>query len=317
MTRASLIFTVKNEENSISNLLESILYQTKLPDEIIIVDGGSTDNTIKIINQYKNQLPINLIVKKGVNVPEGRNIAISSAKYDYIAATDGGCVLDKNWVYEITNPLKNNKIDVVSGTYIVTGESLFQKLTGKLIMYDFNKVDSNSFSPSSRSIAFRKKAWIDVGGYPEWLISGEDTYFNQKLRILGKKFYLNKKAIVYWESRKSSKKLFKQFFQYSQYDAIAMNNFASYYLRMIFWLSDAFFLITSLFWNLFFLLIIFFLIPFILFLMRMLVKLKKEFISPSNFIISLKILVIFELALVLGFSYGIVIKIFTFFRKAL
>ena len=94
--KVSLILTVKNEEKSINILLESILSQNKMPNEIVIVDGGSIDKTIEIIKEYKDSLPIKLIQKKGINVPRGRNIAIANSKYPIIAVTDGGCRLDQN-----------------------------------------------------------------------------------------------------------------------------------------------------------------------------------------------------------------------------
>ena len=47
--KASLVITIRNEEKSIEGLLDSILNQTKQPDQIVIVDGGSTDGTINKI----------------------------------------------------------------------------------------------------------------------------------------------------------------------------------------------------------------------------------------------------------------------------
>jgi len=311
LNKISLIFTVKNEEKSIQNLLESIIYQTKKPDEIIIVDGGSVDNTIKIIKKYQKKLPIKLIIRKGANVPEGRNIAISQAKNKIIAVTDGGCILDQNWIKEITKPLKNEKIDIVSGKYIVTGSRILQKLIGKLLMYDFNKVDSNSFSPSSRSIAFRKKVWEEVNGYPEWLISGEDTYFNRKLREKGKQFYLNKKAIVYWEARESFSKLFKQYYQYAYYDAIGLNNLGSYFLRIIFWLIFGFFILEFYFFNLFWLLFILFFLCIIITLIRIIYKLRTLKNSFKVYFFSFLIYFIFDTALFLGFLNGLFKNILT------
>ena len=49
----TLITTVLNEEETIGDFLKSLSSQTKLPDEIIIVDGGSTDKTLSIISNFK------------------------------------------------------------------------------------------------------------------------------------------------------------------------------------------------------------------------------------------------------------------------
>lgn len=51
--RVSLIFTVLNEEKSVKNLLDSLLKQTRKPDEIVVVDGGSKDRTVEILKQYR------------------------------------------------------------------------------------------------------------------------------------------------------------------------------------------------------------------------------------------------------------------------
>ena len=62
----SLCITVKNEEKSIGPLLDSIFAGTKKPDEIIIVDGGSTDKTLSVINNY--QLPLLPLKSKQQNL---------------------------------------------------------------------------------------------------------------------------------------------------------------------------------------------------------------------------------------------------------
>ena len=78
--KVSLICTLKNEEFSAKVLLDSLLSQSRLPHEIIIVDGGSIDRTVEIINSYiQKGAPIKLIIKGGANIAQGRNIAIKNA----------------------------------------------------------------------------------------------------------------------------------------------------------------------------------------------------------------------------------------------
>src|SRR4030042_3810424 len=97
----SVCLTVLNEENNISRLLKSLIYQNVNPDEIIIVDGGSKDKTIQIIRHFqKKDKKIKLIVKNCTR-SEGRNIACDIAKNEIIAMTDAGCIPKSNWLEEI------------------------------------------------------------------------------------------------------------------------------------------------------------------------------------------------------------------------
>ena len=104
----SLICTTLNEGSSIQKLLDSLVRQTRLPDEIIFVDGGSSDNTVAILERYasEHQLPLQVIVAPGANISQGRNIAIEAATGPIIASTDAGVRLDTRWLEEILKPLQ-------------------------------------------------------------------------------------------------------------------------------------------------------------------------------------------------------------------
>ena len=303
--KASLIITIKNEESTIENLLDSILNQRKKPDQIVIVDGGSTDGTLEIISKYKDILPIKLISHKNANIAKGRNLAISHAKYPIIAVTDAGCILDQNWYKEIVRPIEILNVDVVSGIYFGTGDSLFQKVVSQLLVYNFDKVKGDSFSPSSRSIAFKKKAWKRVKGYPEWLNYAEDTYFNRKLREIGCTFYLNKKAIVYWQMRSNILKLFKQHFNYAMYDAIGLNNIHSYALKMLFWYIFIFILTSSIMLNLYLLTFTILIVFLTLFSYVVFRKIGFSKLTIKKFFLGLVIIITVEITKFLGYFYGL------------
>ena len=116
-TKKALIITVFNEEKTINRLLESILIQTEKPNQVVLVDGGSTDDTVKRIKSYGNRFEV--VVKKG-NRSIGRNEAIRLADAEIIGITDAGCVLDKNWFKNITADLVGTDIDVAAGYYKAT-----------------------------------------------------------------------------------------------------------------------------------------------------------------------------------------------------
>lgn len=193
-----------------------------MSDEIIITDADSSDNTLSVISDFSlNDQGIKLILKKG-NRSVGRNEAIKNTKGDIIAVSDAGCILDKNWLKNITEPFKDPNIDVVSGYYNPVAVNVFEKCLAAYTCVMPDKLDENNFLPSSRSIAFRKKAWETVGGYPEQLETCEDLVFAKNLKKAGFKFKLQKNALVYWPMRKNLKEAFIQFYNYAKGDGEAI-----------------------------------------------------------------------------------------------
>lgn len=196
------------EEESINLFLASYLAQDTKADEVIIVDGGSTDSTTKIIEKFANKylnLNIRLIVDNTCNlkhsiapIAKGRNKGISIAKYENILVTDAGCKLDENWVKEISKPFMSDEVVAVAGWYEPTINNNFHKIFAEAMLPRLEKVNPKTFLPSSRSIAFKKKVWSKVGGYPEFTYTAEDTLFDINIIAKGYKFYFQPNAFVHW-----------------------------------------------------------------------------------------------------------------------
>lgn len=221
--RVSVIATVLNEEDSIRGLLSSLLSQTIPADEIILVDGGSTDNTVGIINEVKADNPtVKLFIETG-NIAKGRNFAVSKVKNSIIAQTDAGCELHNDWLKEITKPFKINKGDlVVAGFYHMIGGSAFQKALAPYCGVLPSRYDPRSFMPSGRSMAFTKSVFEKVGGYKESLDrAGEDTLFNYEILKNDIPIIRAPDALVDWQLPKNLKAALNKFYWYSKGDAQA------------------------------------------------------------------------------------------------
>jgi glycosyltransferase involved in cell wall biosynthesis len=178
----SVIATVLNEGESIRRLMDSLAAQTRPPDEIVIVDGGSRDNTVAILQEYAGRLPLRVLVEPGCNISAGRNRAIAAAQGDIIASTDAGVVLSAGWLEHLTAPFENPAAQVVSGFFRAEACTPFELAMGATVLPLVEEIDPATFLPSSRSVAFRKSAWAAVGGYPEWLDYCEDLIFDLRLR---------------------------------------------------------------------------------------------------------------------------------------
>lgn len=126
--KISFITTVYNEEKSIERFLDSLMIQGKKSDEVIIVDGGSSDETVRKITEHK--IKAKVFIKKG-NRSIGRNEAIRKATGDTILCSDAGNILDKDWVKNISEPFYDSNIDVVAGYYQGKAATIFQKSGGR------------------------------------------------------------------------------------------------------------------------------------------------------------------------------------------
>ncbi len=217
--KVSVCITVFNEEKSISDLLLSLLNQTKKPAEIIIVDAASVDKTVRIIRHWqKKDKRIRLLVQQ-CSRSEGRNIAVELAKNDIIAMTDAGCIAHKNWLERLISPFKHKEVGIVAGFYKMVGESPFQKAAAIFLGITPSKFDIN-FLPSTRSIAFRKEVYERIGGFSEELTeTAEDTIFSYQAINLGINFARVKTAIVEWRMPEKLEQFVEKMYSYAKGDA--------------------------------------------------------------------------------------------------
>jgi succinoglycan biosynthesis protein ExoA len=217
--KISVIMTVLNESGSIQGILSGLLSQTRKPDEIVIVDGGSTDGTIGIIEDMaRKDSAVRLIVENGVNISKGRNTAIRHAVYPLVAVIDGGCRPEKNWLESMVTPFEADpSVDAVKGIYRSDPRTQFEYFSGLLHWAGgLVELDDDKYPMSGRCSAFRKEIWERAGGYPEWLYTAEDTLYHEKLKSLQAKIALARRAVVYWRPRKDLRRLAKMYFLYGR-----------------------------------------------------------------------------------------------------
>lgn len=215
----SLIATVLNERINISAWLDGLLTQTKLPDEIVIVDGGSTDGTWEWLRETASQNSLLKVFQHKGNIASGRNFAIKNAQGNRVVVTDAGCIYDKNWFASIATPFTEEKkfIATAFGPWFDSNTALIPRLIAASTTpapAEFHK----DWLPSSRSVAFSKELWQNVGGYPEWIPICEDIIFDLKIFKAGTKPDYIRKPLVFWEPRQNLLDYCRQLFRYTKSD---------------------------------------------------------------------------------------------------
>lgn len=218
----TLISTVLNEGDNIHHMMNGLLKQSRQADEILIVDGGSTDNTVETIRSYQDRLPLKVIVRDGCNISEGRNLAIDTAKGDILVITDAGTRLSETWLENITQAmLDDSDTTVVAGFFKADPQNTFETAMGATVLPLEDEIDPGTFLPSSRSVALRKSVAQAINGYPEWLDYCEDLVFDMRLQKTHAPFVFAPDALVYFRPRETMFSYFKQYYRYARGDGKA------------------------------------------------------------------------------------------------
>jgi cellulose synthase/poly-beta-1,6-N-acetylglucosamine synthase-like glycosyltransferase len=192
-----------NEEGTISDTIKSLLNSDYPKDklEIIVINDGSTDNTAKIVREFKG---VKLFDKENTGKANSINQAIKKAKGDLIAIVDADSFPEELTLLKLANLLIDKKVGGVTSCILARNKKTFleklQAVEYTVIVWArklFEFVDSVSVTPGACSM-YRKSAVVDVGGFDEENIT-EDIEICWNLISKGYKIRMNLSAFT-WTS---------------------------------------------------------------------------------------------------------------------
>ncbi len=230
----SVAMTVLNEEATLPAFIPTLLEQTHPPAEVVICDGGSSDNTLALLDGLQNRskdhgVPIRVISRLGANISEGRNAAIRETRHALIAVTDSGIRLESDWLEQLVRVMEANWADPdvkgVAGFFLPEVVGAFETALAGTTMPFRHDVDAARFLPAGRSMLFQRAAWEEVEGFPEWLDYCEDLVFDQQIEHLAqgrcKAMPLAEFSVVRVRPRANYRSFYKQYFLYARGDGKA------------------------------------------------------------------------------------------------
>ena len=222
--RISLVVTLLNEVSLLPDFLDSIIGQTSPPDELILIDGGSTDGSVAELKKYQTKFPLPLIVKiKKGNISTCRNYGVLLAKNSLIAFTDLGCLPDKNWLAELVATYNQTGCPVVAGYYYGLAKN---KLEQAMLPYSLvmpRQLNPRKFLPASRSMLIDKKLFQHLGGFDKKLAVSEDYDLAKKIEKSATQSHqqliaFNLAAQVGWYPRHNLAEFSRMIYRQTKYD---------------------------------------------------------------------------------------------------
>src|SRR6185312_15686556 len=220
MIKISVVIPVRNEADSIAALLDALLSQSLPPAEILITDGGSTDRTREIVEEYSKTHPsIRLFCEKFALPGRGRNLAAMNASCDWLAFIDAGVVPMRHWLERMAECVKAGPgIDVVFGSWEPVTNSFFKECAAIAYAYvpDPENIEEIKKARAIFSSLMRRAVWERVGGFREDLRSAEDNLFINKISEAGFNIDYAAEALVLWTMQPTWWRTFKRFVSYSK-----------------------------------------------------------------------------------------------------
>jgi len=220
----SILIPVKNEGKFIRQCLDGI-YSQKIDEEfeVIIIDSGSTDDTVNIIKEYDVQL--HHINPSSYHHSKTRNLLVQKAKGDIFVFTVGDAIPYNNfWLKELVSPLKENAVAASYSRQIPREESnpvdshfiknafppyKIEKKLGNLMEYDYALHWDDLIFFSDVSSAYRKEIW-EKFKFDENLRYGEDQAIAKKILEDGYTIVYNPSSIIIHSHEENSKTIFKR-----------------------------------------------------------------------------------------------------------
>jgi glycosyltransferase involved in cell wall biosynthesis len=228
----SVVIPVLDDREGTREVLEALAGQSRLPDECVVVDGGSTDGTTELLASWRAPFPLRTVTQPGRSIAASRNAGITAARHDWIACTDAGCLPAGNWLAAID--AARGSSDFVAGVVEIDARTPLERV---LAVTHYPARDELVDPPAwirwshrlfgrgyaqersgGGNMAFRKSIWREVGGFPEEVYAGEDRALTTAVARAGYRVMRAPDAVVAWRPPSTWMANAKMFYTYSRGD---------------------------------------------------------------------------------------------------
>jgi succinoglycan biosynthesis protein ExoA len=218
----SVIVPARDEERSIDATLTALRRQDYPALQIIVVDGGSTDGTVAVVERHMAEDPrIELLPNPRGIIPAALNIALAAARGRWLVRMDAHSTVDESYVGAAVARLHEGCWGGVGGRKDGTGTTPAGRaiaaalgspfgVGGSVYHYGTEEqpVDHVPFGAYPTDLVRR------LGGWDERLVANEDFEFDYRLRRSGAVLLFDPRLKITWQSRQTVRSLYRQYRRY-------------------------------------------------------------------------------------------------------
>jgi len=224
-----------NEAKYVENILKFFSESLPKNKELYIIDGGSTDGTIAIVEKWaKEDNAIHLLNNPHKYVPQALNLGLKSSSGEIIVRLDAHTLYSKDYFEKIMETFEKTGADIVGGPMNPIGETAIQKAIASATSgwfgignSKFHDVNFSGYTDSVYLGAWKREIFNDVGYFDEQMKRNQDDEFHYRAKSKGKTIYLNPEIKSTYFPRSSYKALFSQYFQYGLYKPLVIKKIKS------------------------------------------------------------------------------------------
>jgi glycosyltransferase involved in cell wall biosynthesis len=210
----SVVVPTLNDRAGLDELLHALAAQTRRPDEVVVVDGGSTDGTLELLEVWRGTagVPVKVVTGDSLTIGAARNAGVEAACHDWIACTDAGCRPVPEWLGAID--AARGEADFIAGVVVIDGRTPFERALALTHYPSPDELDDsglfvrvshrlfgrgyNAERVGGAYMTFTKSAWRRVGGFPAELTASEDHAFSSAVVTRGLRVTRARNAAVRW-----------------------------------------------------------------------------------------------------------------------
>jgi glycosyltransferase involved in cell wall biosynthesis len=211
----SVVVPVRDDPKGLVLALEGLAQQSRPPDEVTVVDAGGGYETDRVVDRFRNALPLDTLHIGAAYPGSARNAGLQAARHPWVAFVDAGTRPTREWLNALAAAAEREpRADVICGCYVPRIKDEWDWAACASYVAP-GSPPTGGRGPTTASLMLTQEAWNALGGQKEHLRAGEDLLFFDEIARRGMRTAQADEARVEWELPQSLKGHFHRLRRYS------------------------------------------------------------------------------------------------------